>query len=308
MDLVVITDVLSATLRIATPLILMGLGGLLCERAGVFNIALEGFALMGAFMAIVFVQYSGGSVWLGMFGAILSGIIFSSIFALFVTRFKADAIITSIAINMLSAGLTTFLLRTMFDVQGSFRPDVINKLRPITIPLIDKIPILGSFSGHNVVTYLALALMVVIFVILFKTKMGLNICAVGESEDAARTAGVSPMKIKWIVILTSGALSALAGAFLSTNIVSQFSEHMLQGRGFTAYTAVIFGAAHPILVGLAAMLFGFADAVGIRLELLSTGISPSLIKMFPFLLAIFALALSAYSAKRKLNSKIKDKA
>lgn len=303
MNLLALTDVLGATIRITTPLLLMAMGGLLCERAGVFNIALEGFSLIGAFFAIVFVQWSTGSIWIGMLGAIVFGVLYSSIFALFVTKFKADDIITSIAMNMLSLGLTTYLLRTMFDVQGSFRPESIQKLSPISIPLIDKIPILGALSGQSIVTYAGLLIVIALLFMLFKTNLGLKICAVGESEDAALTAGINPNKIKWLVILTSGALCALAGAFLSTTTVSQFSEDMVQGRGFTAYTAVIFGKAHPLFVSLASLLFGFAEAIGIRLELLATGIPPSLIKMFPFILALVALAISSNSAKTKRDKR-----
>lgn len=308
MNLAAISDVLSATVRITTPLLLMGMGGLMCERAGVFNIALEGFSLIGAFAGIVFVQLSSGNVWIGMLGAMIFGMIYSGIFALFVTKFKADDIITSIAMNMLSVGLTTYLLRTMFDVQGSFRPEAITKLSPITIPFIDKIPILSALSGQSIVTYLGILILAILFYVLFKTNLGLNICAVGESEDAALTAGVNPNKVKWMVILASGALCALAGAFLSTTTVSQFSENMVQGRGYTAYTAVIFGRAHPVLVGLASLLFGFAEAVGIRLELLATGIPPSLIKMFPFILALIALAISSHSARGKIKNRKQSKA
>lgn len=308
MSITVISDTLASMIRIATPLMLMALGGLLCQRAGVFNIALEGFSLMGAFAAIAFVIYSGGNVWVGMLGAVLTGMVFSAIFALFVTKFKADNIIASIAMNMLGVGLTTYLMRAMFDVQGKVAPEQIDKLTPIVIPVLKDIPILNCLSGQSIVTYFTIAMVIIIYIMLFKTKTGLTICAVGESEVAAKTAGVKPDMVKWKVILISGALSGLAGAYLSTTIVSQFSENMIQGRGFNAFTALVFGNAHPIATAFVALLFGLADAIGIRIELAGMNISPSIIKMFPFILAIVALAISSYTTKLRVKGVIGTKA
>lgn len=299
MGIAVITDTLASMIRMATPLMLMALGGLLCQRAGVFNIALEGFSLVGAFAAIAVVQFTGGSVWAGFIGAMVFGAVYSSLYAVFVTKFKANNIIASIAMNMLGAGLTSYLLRTIFDVQGAYSPDRIQKLDMIKIPIIKDVPILSCLSGQSIVTYLAIALVIVIYIMLFKTKIGLSICAVGESEVAARTAGIKPALIKWEVILMSGALCGLAGAYLSTVSVSQFSEDMIQGRGFNAFTAFVFGNAHPIFAALVTLLFGLADAIGIRIELLGMNVSPSIIKMFPFMFAIIALMTSSYTTKLK---------
>ena len=286
MSMAIISDTLASMVRIATPLLLMALGGLLCQRAGVFNIAMEGFSLVGAFAAVAFVQFSGGSVWIGLLGAMIVGVVYSSIYALFVTKFKANNIIASIA---------------MFDVQGAYSPDEIHKLDMIQIPILKNIPILNCLSGQSIVTYVSLFLVVIVYIVLFKTKAGLNICAVGESEDAAKTAGVNPNWIKCKVVLICGALCGLAGAYLSIVSVSQFSEDMVQGRGFTAFTAFTFGNAHPVGTTLACLLFGFAEAVGIRIELMGMDIPPSIIKMFPYMLAIIALAISSYTTKLKVK-------
>lgn len=307
MSIAVISNTLASMIRIATPLMLMALGGLLCQRAGVFNIALEGFSLAGAFAAIAVVQYTGGSVWAGLIGAMLIGALYSALFALFITKFKADNIIASIAMNTLGAGLTSYLLRAMFNVQGAYGPDKIHKLPMINIPVIKDIPIVNCLSGQSIVTYFAIFLIAVIYVMLFKTKMGLAICAVGESEAAAKTAGIRPSLVKWQVVLISGALCGLAGAYLSTISVSQFSEDMIQGRGFNAFTALVFGNAHPVFSSLVTLLFGFADAIGIRIELVGMNISPSIIKMFPFLFAIAALAISSYTTKLKVKGIIGHK-
>lgn len=307
MSIAIITDTLASTIRMATPLLLMALGGLLCERAGVFNIALEGFSLMGAFAAVAVVQFTGGSVWAGLLGAAVVGAVYSALFALFITKFKTNHIIASLAINTLAAGATSYLLRTMFDVQGAYSPDTIRKLDMIQIPVIKNIPILSCISGQSILTYFAIVMTILIYVMLFKTKTGLNICAVGESEDAAKTAGVRPALIRWQVTLASGALCGLAGAYLSVISVSQFSENMVQGRGFNAFTIEVFARAHPVAAAFVSLLFGFADAIGIRIELMGMKISPSIIDMFPYMLAIFALAISSYTTKRKVQGVVGHK-
>lgn len=299
----------SSMLRIATPLMLAAMGGALCEKAGIFNIALEGHMLIGAFVGVAVVHYSGGSVWLGMLGAMVFGGLYSLLFGLAVVRFKANHIISSIALNMMAVGVTSYLLRTMFNVQGAVRPEQINKLAPVSIPLVRSIPFLGEIlSEQSIVTYAAILVVAATYILLNKTRAGLNIRSVGESVDAARTAGVSPAATQWKVIILCGALCGLAGSYLSTSIVSQFSEDMVQGRGFNAFTAVAFGNANPIATALVSLLFGLADAIGIRLELLGTAVPPSIIKMFPFVLALIALTISSHSSKLKRLGVVKGKA
>lgn len=209
--------------------------------------------------------------------------------------------------NTLGTGLTAFLLRAIFGVQGAYSPDQIHKLSMIQIPVIKDIPILNCLSGQSIVTYLAIVLVIVFYIVLFKTKMGLSIRAVGESEEGAKTAGIRPAVVKWQVILISGALCGLAGAYLSTISVSQFSENMIQGRGFMAYTAFVFGGSHPVFASLVSLLFGLTDAIGIRVELMGLKVSPSIISMFPYIFAIIALAISSYMAKLRMQGVIGNK-
>ncbi|MDR1966097.1 MAG: ABC transporter permease [Synergistaceae bacterium] len=303
MDIFAGSGIWASMLRIATPVTLAAMGGLLCQRAGVFNIALEGCMLAGAFSGIAVVQYTGGSVTAGMFGAVAAGMLLGAIFALSVVQFRANQIIAGIAVNMLCLGLTSYLLRSLFKVQGVIRPKVIDKLAPVGIGPLADVPFLGEMlGGQSVVAYLAIFSVFLVWLLLNKTEAGLDICAVGESPDAARTAGISPGAIQWAVILACGGLCGLAGSYLSTAIVSQFSENMVQGRGFNAFTAVVFGNANPIATWLVTLLFGLADAIGIRIELKGTGFSPSVIKMFPFALALAALAVSSYVGKLRRAS------
>lgn len=301
MDLAMITELLSSTIRITTPVLLMAMGGMICERANVFNIALEGVALVGAFFAIAFVSFTGGNVWVGLLGGIIFGIIYSALFAVMITRFKANHIITSIALNTLAAGLTQFLLRAIFDSQGTYTPPVINKLSNITIPGVDSIPLLRAVSGHSIVTYVAIVVVIVLYIYLYKTSAGLRLWSVGESEDAARTAGVNVVATKWKAILFSGALCGLGGAYLSIISVSNFTKGMVAGRGFTAFTAYTFGGATPIGSALASFLFGFAEALGIRIELLGLNIPASIVDMFPYGLALIALAYSSWARSRRVS-------
>lgn len=309
MDNIFDASVISAMFRIATPLTLAALGGLMCQKAGVFNIALEGFMLVGAFAGVAFVQATG-SAFIGLVGAMIFGALISALFALAVVKFKADHIIAGIAINIMSLGLTSYLLKAIFSVQGSIRLGEYTKVPNVKIPIIGDIPGIGEAIGmQSIVTYVSILLVIITIVIINKTSYGLNVRSLGESEDAALTAGVKPSRIKWSVILISGLLCGLAGAYLSTSVVSEFSENMVQGRGFNAFTAVVFGNANPLATWLVTLLFGFADAIGIRIELAGTGIPPSIVKMFPYLLAIVALTVSAAfnNSKHKLTRRVKVK-
>ena len=300
MNLALLTELLSSTIRITTPIMLMALGGMLCERTNVFNIALEGMALVGAFFAVAFVSFTGGSVWMGLLGGILAGCIYSALFALVITRFRANHIIASIALNTLASGLTQFLLRAMFDSQGTYAPPVINKLSNINLPLIKDVPLLKALSGHSIVTYASILLVAALYIYLYKTRAGLRHWSVGESEDAAKTAGVNINRTKWKAVLCSGALCGLGGAYLSVISVSNFTKGMIAGRGFTAFTAYTFGGATPVGSALASLLFGFAEALGIRIELLGLKIPASIVDMFPYALALIALAYSSWSRGRRV--------
>lgn len=308
MDIFLNPGTWAAMLRIATPLLLAAMGGLICQRAGIFNIALEGFMLMGAFAGIVAVHFSFGNVWVGFLGAMTAGALVSFIFALASVKFKADQIIAGIAINMLCLGLTSYLMRAMFGVQGAFRPQALERLAPVTIPGISSIPFIGQIiSGQSIVTYVALILVLVVWFVINKTAFGLNVSSVGESEDAARTSGIKPDKVRWSVIGISGALCGLAGSHLSLVTVAQFSENMVQGRGFTAFTAVVFGNASPSATGLVALLFGLADAVGLRIEILGLPVPPSIVQMFPYALALLALIISSYIVKLRKQGRLLKK-
>lgn len=300
MEILFNASVWAAAVRVATPLLLAAFGCLLCAKAGITNLAIDGFITVGCFISVAVVNLCGGNVWVGMLGAIVGTALYSSIFGLAVVKFKANHIIASIAMNLLSGGLTSFLMAAVFDTQGLFRLSNIRKLQPFSLELFDKIPIVNVvINNQSVIVHLTILMVIVMSFVLRRTEYGLNITALGQSEGAARSAGVEPKRVCWSVILLSGAFCGLAGSYLSTTILSEFSEGMVAGRGFTAYTAVVFGGSNPIWVALVTLLFGFADAVGIQVELMGTGIPTSIVSMLPYILALVVLVISSVTAKRR---------
>lgn len=302
MTMNMINDIIASSIRIATPITLAALGGVFCQKAHVFNISLEGTMLVGAFVGICGVQLFGGNVWLGILCAMVAGILFSLLFSLCVNVFNANQIISGIGMNLLALGLTSFLLRSIFHTAGSLRPATIGVVPNIQIPFLKNIPIIGAiFTGQNLISYIGFAFIIIIAVLLYRTPFGMNILAIGELPEALQTAGISLNKVRRRAILWAGALSGLGGAYLSLISVSQFTEDMVQGRGFTAFSALIFANANPLFTFAVSVLFGFADAIGIRVELYNSGFPSSIVKMFPYILSIVALALSCYirEVKRK---------
>jgi len=217
-------DILAASIRVSIPIMLAALGGLLCLRAGVFNIALEGQMLVGSFFGIVVTEATVGlgaqlgisSTWFGIIGGLLGGLAMSMVFAVSILRFKADHIVAGIAINLLALGLTGFLLKTIFDVQGVFRPTDMVPLPKIVIPALADIPYVGdTISGHTPLVYLTFVIVLVTWVALYRMPSGLRLRSVGEQPDAARTAGIKVDRVRYQAVAWSGLLCGLAGTHLA---------------------------------------------------------------------------------------------
>ncbi len=308
MNQILSINILSSMLRISTPVTLAAMGGLLCQKAGVFNIALDGMMLIGAFFGIVGVHFSGGNIWVGYLLAMASAMLVSLLYGTVGIKLKANLVYTGLAINMLSLGLTSFVLNAFFDMAGSLRPAAIHTVPKLVIPVLCDIPVLSQlFNGQDMMVYVAFALVLVMWVVISKTRFGLAVASVGEHPDAARTSGIHPDRIQMITILISGALCGLAGAHLSCDIVSEFSENMVQGRGFTAFTVVAFGNANPFLTFLASLLFGAASALGTRIDIAAIGIPSSLINTFPYLMCIVALVCSSSISRRRSRQLFRQK-
>ncbi|MFD4482319.1 ABC transporter permease [Streptomyces sp. NPDC058471] len=274
-----------------TPILLAALGGAICERAGVFNIGLEGMMLIGCFSGVAGSWFTG-SAWLGVVFAALASAAYSMILAVGTISLRGDAVVLGVALNLLAVGLTGFLLRTVFGVQGTFSDPDLAGLDGIDIPFAGAV-----LSGHSALVYLSWAAVAVAGVFLARHPWGLRLRGVGEAPDAAATLGVSPTKYQYAAVLTSGVLCGLAGAQLALGNVTLFSENMTAGRGWIAVVAVMLGRALPLGVLLAGLLFGVAEAVGFRLQ--GLGMPQQATDAAPYVVTLAALFLSTARRRRR---------
>jgi ABC-type uncharacterized transport system permease subunit len=278
--------VLDSALRMATPLILTALGGLFSERSGVVNIALEGIMLTGAFASIVATYYTGDP-WAGVLAGILAGVLVSVIHAVVSIVFKADQIVSGVAINLLAAGLTQFLMWIIWGSSANSPP--VAGMRHWALPETWG-PVargVNSVIGHYPpLVYVALALVVVSHVVLFRTPFGLRLRATGEHPEAVDTLGVSVRAMRFAGVLMSGAFAGLGGAFLALN-THQFVKNMSAGRGFIALAAMIFGKWNPLGALGACLLFGYAEAVQMSLQ--GQAVPTQFVQMIPYVLTMVAL-------------------
>ena len=282
-------------LRSATPVALAALGGSMTEHAGIMNIGMDGMILIGAFTAVA-VSIATGSAFLGTLAAILVGILLGLFFALFVVKFKSDEFIIGTALNIFAGGLTTFLLWAIFDVRGTVRTTV--GLPTVDLGIIGKIPFLGEIiSGNSLFIYLTVALVFLMWAFVYRTPVGFWIRAAGEHPGTLRAAGISPEKMKWLSSVICGAFCGLAGAQLALGNVTMFSEGMSNSRGYVAFACVIFGGANPKKAYLAALMFGFFDALGYRLQ--EYHISANLTSMIPYVITVCMMVYVVVRSNRR---------
>ena len=282
-------------LRSATPVALAGLGGLMTEHAGIMNIGMDGMILLGAFTAVA-VSFLTGSVTLALLAAITVGILAGLFFALFVVKFRSDEFIIGTALNILADGLTVFLLWAIFGVRGTLRTDY--GLPNVQLPLVEKIPFLGEvLSGNSLFVYVTWALVALMWMLVYRTPYGFWVRAAGEQPGTLRTAGINPDRVKWASSVLCGAFCALAGAQLALGNVTMFSEGMSSSRGYVAFACVIFGGANPAKVYLAALMFGFFDALGYRLQ--EYEISANLTAMIPYVITVVMMVYVVVRSSRK---------
>ena len=264
---------LTATLRSAAPLIFAAMGGLLSERSGVTNIALEGLMLMGAFAAVAGTWFSGNP-FVGLMVAIITGALGGMIFAFWSVTLRADQIVAGTAIVLLGLGLTSFLTEQVWGQAGSSPP-------------VERLPTIGL--GMNVLLPVAFLLVPITHWFLFKTKPGLRVQACGEKPEAAQAVGIDVGRYRYAMVIASGVLAAVGGAYLSIGDLSQFTTNMTAGRGFIALAAVIFGNWMPWATMGAALLFGFAQAMRFQVQALDLPINQDVIIALPYLLTLIAV-------------------
>ena len=281
------SDLWNATLQFAALLLLPALGGVISERSGVVNIAMEGMMLTGAYAGVI-IALATNSLLIGVLGAMVCGGLMALVHAIVSINFQADQIVSGIAINIAALGLTNYLLFVQTGGQGI--PSLKDYLRlPIlSFGPLTNIPFLGPVLLHqNVVFYLAILILLGIHFLLFRTNIGLRIRAVGEHPHAADTAGVNVRLVRYSCVVSSGLLSGLAGAYLSMGIAGIFNSNMTAGIGFIALAAMIFGKWSPWGTAGACLIFGLGEALSTRLQ--DSGVSPNLLATLPYLLTIIAL-------------------
>ena len=294
--------ILDATLRVSAPLIFAALAGLFSERSGIVNIALEGKILAGAFAAAATASVTG-SVYLGLFAAIATAIALSMLHGFACITHRGDQIVSGVAINMLAAGLTVTLGRFWFGLGGQ-TPALSDSERfnSITLPGADAVadlPVIGLLyseliSGHNILVYIALIMVPMCWWVVFKTRFGLRLRAAGENPHAVDTAGISVAWLRYRALICAGILTGIAGAYLSTAHSAGFVANMSAGKGYIALAALIFGKWKPVPVLFGCLLFGFLDAIAIRMqgaEFPFIGEIPvQAIEVLPYILTVLLLA------------------
>lgn len=280
---------IASTIRLSTPLILAALGGLYSERSGVINIALEGMMLAGAFTAAAVTVFVHSSL-IGVLAAVLAGVLVAGLHALATISYRADQVVSGTAINILFLGVPALLSGVLFESTGATRQLSRDEVLPDT-PIFDpqNSPMLASVFNQKPLVYLAFVIVALSVYVLYRTRFGLRLRAVGENPEAADTAGVSVKRMRYAGVLISGALAALGGAYLSIGQSSQFTRNMTAGRGFIALAALIFGKWHPVGAMLACLFFGLAEAVSIRMQG-TVNIPNQFIIMIPYVLTIVMLA------------------
>jgi simple sugar transport system permease protein len=284
---VVWSALFAAMLRFATPLLFAALGGTISERSGVINIGLEGMMLMGAFWGIWGADQTGSWV-LGLLIGMASGVLLALVHAVWSITLRADQIVSGFSMNFLALGITGFFYVNIYGTQGT--PEGIPRAPDVTLPGIEDIPFFGDIFGTlNILVWLGLLTVFLLWLFLFRTPSGLRLRSVGENPLAAETAGLSPVRIRYRAVAASGALAAIGGAYLSIGFVGSFGENMTAGKGYIGLAVMICGRWLPQGALVFALLFGFFSALAQRLPVFSES-AATLFQALPYVVTLIAVA------------------
>ena len=286
-------QLIATTLRTSAPIALVALGGVIAWRAGIFHLGLEGLMVIGAFFAVAG-TVATGEVLLGILCAVVACLIASAIFWVVIVPMKANAIIAGLGLSIIGVGVTSYLLPVMYGKRGILEVDQ-GLWRPITGV---QAGIVGALSELSILVWLVPPIVLLTWVLVRRTRFGLRLSAVGEYPFAARSAGVDPAKMRLIALLLCCVFCALGGAALALGSLVAFKENMTEGRGYIAFTAVIFGGGNPIGAALASLFFGFADAIGIQSQLFAKDlpIPSQVVLMLPYGLTVIAVWISGIAS------------
>lgn len=295
-DILASAGLWAAVLRIATPLILGTLGALLCERAGVLNLGIEGIMTFGAMIGWLSV-YNGADLWTGLLIAAIAGAVFGALHALLTVTLGLSQHVSGLGVTLFASSLSYFLFRLLVPVAGT--PPTIEPFQPIAIPGLSDLPFIGpALFVQTPPTYLAIIIALVMAYMLFRTPLGLAIRMTGENPHAADAQGINPMAIRYGAVMAGSALMGMAGAFLTLSAFNSFFPTMVQGRGWICIALVVFSSWRPGRALLGALLFAFFDGFQLRLQTALGGAVPyQLFLMIPYILSIAALAITARRAR-----------
>ena len=301
MDFLTLIQILDSTVRLATPLLLACLAGLFSERAGIFDIGLEGKMLAAAFLSAA-VAAAAGSAWLGLFAGVSVSLMLALLHGMASITFRGDQLISGVAINFLAAGLTVIVGQSWFGLGGR-TPALTDggRFNPLEWPLaqtLAEVPVAGPIysdliSGHTILVYIALLAVPLSWYVLFRTRFGLRLRAVGENPGAVDTAGISVTRLRYAGVLICGLLCGLAGVYLATGLAAGFVKDMTAGRGFIALAALIFAKWRPWHAMGACLLFGLLEAIGNRYQSVELGgiiLPVQLMQALPYILTVVILA------------------
>jgi general nucleoside transport system permease protein len=291
-------QILDTTIRFATPLLLACLAGLYSERAGIFDIGLEGKMLMAA-MAAGAVAALTDNAWLGLFAGIGASLVLAGIHGIASITFRGNQLISGVALNFLASGITVLIAQALFH-QGGRTPPLSNagRFNPVTLPgaeALKDVPLIGPLyfeviSGHSILVYMALAIVPLTWWVLFRTRFGLRLRAVGENPAAVDTAGVSVVGLRFAAVAITGVLCGLAGAYMATSLQAGFGREMTAGRGYIALAALIFAKWRPVPALWACLLFGFFQALALRPDVMPFKVPVPFLDALPYILTVLVLA------------------
>ncbi|MDD3212171.1 MAG: ABC transporter permease [Eubacteriales bacterium] len=286
-----IVSLLAGMVRIAIPIAFAALAGMLCERAGVINMGLEGMMLMGAFFSCVGSYYSG-SAWVGLLVGMLAGLCLGLLHATLTVLFKCEHLLSGVGINILADGLSIVLLQIIWHTKG--KSTIVDGLGKVSIPVIDRIPVLKEIFGTVSPLFPILLVTVVIFqFVIYHTSFGLRVRVIGDNPEMAGSMGINVYWMQFICVGLSGVLAAVGGAYLSIGDINMFSKSMVAGRGYIALAMVILGGWTPVGVAAAGLVYGFAQSLQIRLQgLEGVAIPAQLVQMLPYVITILVLFIA----------------
>ena len=301
MDLATILQIFDSALRLATPLLFACLAGLFSERAGVFDIGLEGKILASAFMSASVAALTG-NVWLGLLGGVSASVFLALLHGVASITFRGNQLISGVAINFLASGITVIIGEAWFGLGGR-TPQLSGggRFQEITLPFAEtlrSVPVLGPIysdllSGHSILVYVGIGAVAGTWWVLFRTRFGLRLRAVGENPESVDTAGISVTRLRYSAVCIAGVLCGLAGTYLATGLAAGFVKEMSAGRGFIALAALIFAKWRPWYALMATLLFGFLEALGNRfqnIDVLGVQIPVQFMQALPYILTVVILA------------------